>query len=103
MTQLPSADGGCIPDLGNQSVSSAFTGKKHIKKSKVSTSAKKSAHAWEQAIASELAEHKMKLLLLEIRNAKLTENKLKLEVLVHKARLEYYCKRNANYKVTDGK
>jgi hypothetical protein len=103
LTPLHSAGGGSIPDWGKQSVSSVFAGKKQMKKCKVSTRAKKSAHAWEQATVSELAEHKMKLVLLEIKNAKLAEEKLKLEVLVHKARLEYYCKRNANYKVTDRK
>jgi hypothetical protein len=91
------------PDQEKQSISSAYAGKEHVKKHKVTTRVKKFPHAQEQAPVSKLAEHKMKLVSLEIKNAKLAEEKLKLEMLVHKARLEYYHKRNASYKGADRK
>ncbi|PSN34350.1 hypothetical protein C0J52_17268 [Blattella germanica] len=46
----------------------------------------------------DLSEYKMKLMNLEMKNAKLTEEKLKLEILVNKNRLEYYHKKNATNK-----
>jgi hypothetical protein len=100
LTPVPPAGDRCNLDRDKQSVASASAGKEQMKKKfKVSTRAKKHPHVQEQAPLSEFAEHKMKLILLEIRNAKLAKEKLKLEMLVHKTRLEYYHKRNASHEI----
>jgi hypothetical protein len=107
LTPVPPAGDRCELDQGKQSVSCASAGKEQMKekkkkkKCKFSTRAKEHPYSQDQAPVSALAEHKMKLVLLEIRNAKLAKEKLKLEILVHKTRLEYYRKRNASHEITD--
>ena len=49
-----------------------------------------------QVPSVDMSEQKIKLMQLEMKNAKLAEEKLRLEILVNKTRLEYYRKRNAN-------
>jgi hypothetical protein len=101
LTPIPPAGDRCKLDQNKQSVSSASVHKEQMKKCKFSTRPKEHPHTKEQAPGSALAEHKMTLVLLGIRNAKLAKEKLKLEILVHKTRLEYYRKRNASHEITD--
>lgn len=106
LTPVPPAGDRCKLGQDKQSMSSASAGKvqmedKKKKKCKFITRAKEHPHSQEHTPMSALAEQKMKLVSLEIRNTKLAKEKLKLEMLVHKARLEYYRKRNASHEITD--
>lgn len=107
LTPVPPAGDKCKLDQDKQTVSSASAGKEQMKekkkkkKCKFSARTKEHPQSQEQAPVSALAEYKTKLVLLEIRNAKLAKEKLKLEMLVQKTRLEYYHKRNVSHEITD--